>query len=140
MEKLSGLQASVLSERMDSGTAVSVSVDKGFPALLLFTATTTNSSFSERREINSRMGIFHLDHELRGKIKEHIFHCLVSNHSFSSFPLSFLFHFNGTASGYERLRVRAWNIFSVSEVDVETSSSCPADSVCESWMFLLDMC
>lgn len=75
MEKLSGLRASVPSQRTDSGTAVWVSVDRGFPALLLFTAATTNSSFSESRELNSRMGVFHLGHKLQGKIKEHIFHC-----------------------------------------------------------------
>lgn len=72
-EKLSGLRASVLSERMDSGTAVSVAVDRGFPALLLFTATAKNSSFSESREMNSRMGIFLLGRELQGKINDTFF-------------------------------------------------------------------
>lgn len=77
MEKLSRLQASVLSERVDSGTTISVSVNKGFPAMLLFTATTKNSSFSERRELKTRMAIFYLDHKLQGKTREHNFHCLL---------------------------------------------------------------
>lgn len=75
MEKVSGLRAWVLAERMDSGTAVSVSVDGGFPALLLFTATGKNGSFCESREMNTRMGIFHLGHQLRGKIKDQVPHC-----------------------------------------------------------------
>lgn len=77
LEKVSGLRASVLTERMGSGTAVSVSVDAGFPALLLFTAPGKNGSFSESREMNTRMCIFHLGHQLQGKFKDRGSHGLV---------------------------------------------------------------
>lgn len=33
------------------------------------------------------------------------------------------------------MKIRAWNIFSFSEVVVEKSSTCGADSVCNSFMF-----
>lgn len=70
LEKVSGLRASVLAERTDPGTSVWVSVDGGLPARLLFTASGQNSSFSERREMTARMGIFHFGHRLQGKIED----------------------------------------------------------------------
>lgn len=67
LEKVAGLRASVLTERMDSGITVAVSVECTVPVLLLFTVMKQKTSFSESREMNTRMGIFHLGHRKEGK-------------------------------------------------------------------------
>lgn len=67
LEKVAGLRASVLTERKDSGITVAVSVECGAPVQLLFTVMKQKSSFSETREMNTRMGIFHLGHRKEGK-------------------------------------------------------------------------
>ena len=66
LEKVAGLQASVLTERNDRLITVGVSLNRGAPVLLLFSLTGDNISFSETRELNTREGIFHVGHQIPG--------------------------------------------------------------------------
>ncbi|GLD61521.1 polycystic kidney disease protein 1-like 2, partial [Lates japonicus] len=64
LEKIAGLQASVLTERNDCQDSpditVGVSIERGAPVLLLFSLTGDNNSFYETREMNARRGIFNI--------------------------------------------------------------------------------
>lgn len=70
LEKVAGLQASVLTERDDcldsADITVGVSLERGAPVLLLFSLAGDNSSFSETREMNSKKEIFHIGHPIQG--------------------------------------------------------------------------
>lgn len=71
LEKVAGLQASVLTERegdcLDSpDVTVGVSLEQGAPVLLLFSLTGDNSSISETREMNTRKELFHIGHPIQG--------------------------------------------------------------------------
>ena len=71
LEEVSGLQASELAkdESPDStNVTVGVSLERGVPVLLLFTVNRLNSSFFEMREMSSRKNIFHIGHQIRGKV------------------------------------------------------------------------
>ncbi|XP_038575816.1 polycystic kidney disease protein 1-like 2 [Micropterus salmoides] len=69
LEKVAGLQASVLTERDDcldsADITVGVSLERGAPVLLLFSLAGDNSSFSETREMNSKKEIFHIGHPIQ---------------------------------------------------------------------------
>ena len=70
LEDVAGLQASVLAVRGDCldspDITVGVSLERGTPALLLFSLTGDSSSFSETREMNTRKEIFHIEHPIQG--------------------------------------------------------------------------
>ncbi|XP_026231670.1 LOW QUALITY PROTEIN: polycystic kidney disease protein 1-like 2 [Anabas testudineus] len=98
LEKVAGLQASVLSERNDCidtpEIMIGVFLERGAPVLLLFSMTGyNNSSFSETREMNTRKEIFLIPQQIQGTVQ---------------------------------VKLRAWNVFSFLEVDLV--SSCGKDS------------
>ncbi|XP_027146940.1 polycystic kidney disease protein 1-like 2 [Larimichthys crocea] len=99
LEKVAGLQASVLTARDDCldspDITVGVSVKGGAPVLLLFTFAGENISFSETRKMKTRKEIFHIGHQIQGSVQ---------------------------------VKLRAWNIFSSLEVDVDMFGSCGKDS------------
>ncbi|TKS67505.1 Polycystic kidney disease protein 1-like 2 PC1-like 2 protein [Collichthys lucidus] len=99
LEKVAGLQASVLTERDDCldspDITVGVSLKGGAPVLLLFTLTGENISFSETRKMKTRKEIFRIGLEIQGSVQ---------------------------------VKLRAWNIFSSLEVDVDMFGSCGKDS------------
>ncbi|TKS67513.1 Polycystic kidney disease protein 1-like 2 PC1-like 2 protein [Collichthys lucidus] len=99
LEKVAGLQASVLTERDDCldspDITVGVSLKGGAPVLLLFTLTGENISFSETRKMKTRKEIFRIGHQIQGSVQ---------------------------------VKLRAWNIFSSLEVDVDMFGSCGKDS------------
>lgn len=70
LEKIVGLQASVLTERNDCldspGMTLGVSLERGAPVVLLFFLTGENTSYSETREMNTTKGIFHIGHPIQG--------------------------------------------------------------------------
>ncbi|XP_041858595.1 polycystic kidney disease protein 1-like 2 [Melanotaenia boesemani] len=92
LEKIVGLQASVLKERdacfISPYITIGVSLDKGAPALLSFSLTGDKSSFSETRHMNGKRGIFRIAHQVQGSVQ---------------------------------VKVRVWNAFSSLEVDVLAS-------------------
>ncbi|XP_044072039.1 polycystic kidney disease protein 1-like 2 [Siniperca chuatsi] len=102
LEKVAGLQASVLTERDDClespDITIGVSLERGAPVLLLFSLTGDNSSFSETREMNTRKEIFHIGHPIQGSVQ---------------------------------VKLRAWNVFSSLKVDVDMLASCGKDSLVE---------
>uniref|UniRef100_A0A8P4G0C2 Polycystic kidney disease protein 1-like 2 n=1 Tax=Dicentrarchus labrax TaxID=13489 RepID=A0A8P4G0C2_DICLA len=69
LEKVAGLQASLLTERDDGLDSpcitVGVSLERGGPVLLLFSLTGDNSSFSESRKMNTRKDIFRIGHQIQ---------------------------------------------------------------------------
>ncbi|KAK2906286.1 hypothetical protein Q8A73_010229 [Channa argus] len=91
LEKVAGLQASILTERNDclnSDIIVGVSLEEGAPVLLLFSLRgDNNSSFYETREMNTRKEIFHIGHQIEVTV----------------------------------VKLRAWNVFSSLEVDLFSS-------------------
>lgn len=71
LEKLAGLQASMLTEGSDCvdspDITVGVFLERGAPVLLLFSLRgENNSSFSETREMKMRKDIFHIGHHIEG--------------------------------------------------------------------------
>lgn len=70
LEKISGLQASVLADKEanlnSESVAVGVSLEQGVPALLLFTLLQHNT-ISKSAEINTKKAIFHLGHHFNGR-------------------------------------------------------------------------
>lgn len=70
LEKVAGLQASVLTERDDCldspDITLGVSLERGAPVLLLFSLTGDNSSYSETRGMNTSKDIFHIGHQVQG--------------------------------------------------------------------------
>ncbi len=70
LEKVAGLQASVLTERDDclgsQDIAVGVSLKQGVPVRLIFSVTGDNSSFSETREMKKRMEVFYFGSWIQG--------------------------------------------------------------------------
>ncbi|KAM6955775.1 polycystin-1-like protein 2 [Lycodopsis pacificus] len=70
LEKVAGLQASVLTEGDDylysPDITVGVSLERGVPVLLLFSLTGDNSSYSEVREMNTSKDIFRIAHPIQG--------------------------------------------------------------------------
>ncbi|KAM9346888.1 polycystin-1-like protein 2 [Symphorus nematophorus] len=102
LEKVAGLQASVLTERNDCldspDITVGVSLEQGAPVLLLLSLTGDNITFSETREMITRKDIFHIGHRIQGSVQ---------------------------------MKIRAWNVFSSLEVDVDTSAFCDKDSLVE---------
>lgn len=70
LEKVAGLQASVLTARDDCldspDITVGVSLKGGAPVLLLFTFAGENISFSETRKMKTRKEIFHIGHQIQG--------------------------------------------------------------------------
>lgn len=72
LEKVAGLQASVLSERNDCIDTPEIMIygvflERGAPVLLLFSMTGyNNSSFSETREMNTRKEIFLIPQQIQG--------------------------------------------------------------------------
>ncbi|XP_055361208.1 polycystic kidney disease protein 1-like 2 [Betta splendens] len=74
LEKAAGLQASVLTEGTDcvdsADITVGVFLEKGAPALLLFSLTADkNSSYRETRKMNTRKEVFHIKHQMEGVIR-----------------------------------------------------------------------
>uniref|UniRef100_A0AAQ6AF67 Polycystic kidney disease 1 like 2a n=1 Tax=Amphiprion ocellaris TaxID=80972 RepID=A0AAQ6AF67_AMPOC len=69
LEKVARLHASILTERDDCSDSpditLGVSLERGTPVLLLFSLTGDNSSFSETREMNTRKGIFLIEHPIQ---------------------------------------------------------------------------
>ncbi|XP_035813867.2 polycystic kidney disease protein 1-like 2 [Amphiprion ocellaris] len=102
LEKVARLHASILTERDDCSDSpditLGVSLERGTPVLLLFSLTGDNSSFSETREMNTRKGIFLIEHPIQGPIK---------------------------------VKLRAQNVFSSLEVDVDMFTSCSEESAVE---------
>ncbi|XP_047457946.1 polycystic kidney disease protein 1-like 2 [Mugil cephalus] len=100
LEKIVGLQATMLTERNDcsepADVALGVSLEQGAPVVLFFFLTGENSSYSETKEMNTRKDIFHIGHPIQGPVE---------------------------------VTLRAWNVFSSLEVDVDTYASCKKDSV-----------
>lgn len=67
LEKVAGLQASVLTDWMESPhITVGISLERGEPVLLLFCLTGDNSSTSELREMNTRKETFRIEHTVHG--------------------------------------------------------------------------
>ena len=70
LEKVSGLQAFVVTEQDDcldsTDITVSVSLERGAPVLLLFTFTGDDNSFTETRKMNTRKDVFHIGHQIHG--------------------------------------------------------------------------
>lgn len=77
LEAVAGLQASVLADRgncLDSpDIAISVSLERGTPVLLLFSLTGDGSSYSETREMNTRKDIFHIEHPIQGMVESNYY-------------------------------------------------------------------
>ncbi|KAM8855042.1 polycystin-1-like protein 2 [Spinachia spinachia] len=71
LEKVGGLQASLLTRGVDHGyspgATVGVSLKRGAPVLLLFSLTGDNSSYSGVREMDKSKAIFHFD-QIRGTV------------------------------------------------------------------------
>ncbi|XP_035860041.1 polycystic kidney disease protein 1-like 2 [Sander lucioperca] len=72
LEKVAGLQASVLTERDDCldspDITLGVSLERGAPVLLLFSLTGDNSSYSETRGMNTSKDIFHIGHQVQADV------------------------------------------------------------------------
>lgn len=76
LEKISGLRAAVLAEKeanlnLDS-IDIGVSLDRGVPALLLFTLLQNNNAISKSTEIQTNKAIFHLGHRFHGRLKQKV--------------------------------------------------------------------
>ncbi|KAK2839552.1 hypothetical protein Q5P01_013292 [Channa striata] len=69
LEKVTGLQASILTEGNDSEITVGVSLEGGAPVQLLFYLTGENGSFYEARQMNTRKEIFHIGPQIDGNIR-----------------------------------------------------------------------
>uniref|UniRef100_A0A7N6C1Z9 Polycystic kidney disease 1 like 2a n=1 Tax=Anabas testudineus TaxID=64144 RepID=A0A7N6C1Z9_ANATE len=87
LEKVAGLQASVLSERNDCidtpEIMIGVFLERGAPVLLLFSMTGyNNSSFSETREMNTRKEIFLIPQQIQGMDDTTKTRLVVNFHSF----------------------------------------------------------
>lgn len=54
------------------GVAVGVSLERGVPALLLFTLLQHNNIISKSAEINSMKAIFHLEHHVHGRSQQKV--------------------------------------------------------------------
>lgn len=76
MEKISGLQASVLADKQANrnleSVAVGVSLQRGVPALLLFTLLQRNNTISKSAKINTKKAIFHLGHHFHGRSQQKV--------------------------------------------------------------------
>lgn len=76
LEKISGLQASVLADKeanLNSDSIdIGVSLDQGVPALLLFTLLQNNNAISKSTEIKTKKAIFHLGHHFHGRLKKKV--------------------------------------------------------------------
>lgn len=76
LEKIHGLQASVLADEeanldLESIT-VGVSLERGLPALLLFTLLQNNNSISKSAEIKTKKAIYHLEHRFYGRSQQKV--------------------------------------------------------------------
>lgn len=80
LEKVNGLQASVLADKEANLTSesitVGVSLERGVPALLLFTLLQNNNNNNNNSnaiykttEINAKKSIFHLGHRFYGRLQ-----------------------------------------------------------------------
>nr|XP_043906417.1 polycystic kidney disease protein 1-like 2 [Solea senegalensis] len=100
VEKVAGLQASMLTETDDCldspDISVVVSLEQGAPVLLLFSLTGDDDTFHETREMNGREGIFHIGNPIQGTVQ---------------------------------VKLRAVNDFSSQEVDMDTLTPCGSDTV-----------
>ncbi|KAK5861395.1 hypothetical protein PBY51_022796 [Eleginops maclovinus] len=100
LEKVTGLQASVLTDGEDcldsKDVTVAVTLEKGTPVLLRFYVTGNNRSYSETKELNAGRDIFHIGPPIQGSVQ---------------------------------VKIRAWNAFSSIEVEVDTFAFCVLESV-----------
>nr|XP_033965449.1 LOW QUALITY PROTEIN: polycystic kidney disease protein 1-like 2 [Pseudochaenichthys georgianus] len=99
LEKMTGLQASVLTEDehcLDSkDVTVAVTLEQGTPVLLRFDVTGDYSSYSETNILNTGSDIFHIGPSIQGSVQ---------------------------------VKIRAWNAFSSLEVEVDTFAFCGQES------------
>lgn len=77
LEKISGLQASVLADKEANlnveSVAVGVSLERGLPALLLFTLLQNNNdTISKSTEIKTKKAVFHLGRHFYGRSQQNV--------------------------------------------------------------------
>lgn len=76
LEKISGLQASVLGGKEanlnSESVTISVSLERGEPALILFTLLQHNNTISKSAEINTKEAIFHLGHHFHRRSQQNV--------------------------------------------------------------------
>lgn len=76
LEKIRGLQGSVLAGKeanlnLESIT-LDVSLERGEPALILFTLLQHTTTISTSAEINTKKAIFHLRHHFHGRLQQKV--------------------------------------------------------------------
>lgn len=65
---LADKEAHLNSDSIDIG----VSLDRGVPALLLFTLLQNNNAISKSAKIQTKKAIFHLGHRFHGRLKQKV--------------------------------------------------------------------
>ncbi|KAL7385772.1 hypothetical protein ABVT39_028164 [Epinephelus coioides] len=122
LEEVARLEATVLTERDDCRDSpditVSVSLEQGAPVLLLFSLSGDNSSYSETREMNTSKEIFQIGHSIQGM--EDVSKMGVTYESKYGCNIMIC---------SVQMKVRAWNVFSSLEVDVDMFAFCGKDSL-----------